>query len=74
MSKTAQARRQCWNQYIHARKTIDFLEPYLFKVVEPWTVIIGENATEAELDEERLLKIVATWIVNINLLFSYKTD
>ena len=35
-------------------------------------MIIGENATEAELDES-LLKIVATWIVNINLLLSYKT-
>ena len=58
---------------VHARKTIDFLEPYLFKVLEPWIVIIGENATEAELDES-LLKIVATWTVNINLLFSYKTD
>lgn len=44
---------------VHARKTIDFLEPYLFKVLEPWIVIIGENATEAELDES-LLKIVAT--------------
>lgn len=73
MLKTAHARRKRWKQYIHARKTIDFLEPYLFKVLEPWTVIIGENATEAELDES-LLKIVATWIVNINLLSSYKTD